>query len=109
MRFGFSADFDCCCDVFVNNIMGIMEQADKRTDINNFCPICRGIHLAIIIRGVMMERLRHTIFVHVAVWNGVMRIILPSPGQNTAMHGWQSELNGLSLRKSRRIGILRSN
>ena len=40
MRFGFSADFDCCCDVFVNNIMGIMEQADKRTDINNFCPIC---------------------------------------------------------------------
>lgn len=40
MRFGFSADFDCCCDVFVNNIMGIMEQADERTDINNFCPIC---------------------------------------------------------------------
>lgn len=37
MRFGVSADFDCRCDVFVNNIMGIMEQADK---LNNFCPIC---------------------------------------------------------------------
>ena len=35
-----------------------------------------AIHLAIIIRGVMMERLRHTIFVHVAVWNEETKIIL---------------------------------
>ncbi len=87
-----------------------MEQADKLTDINNFCPIC-GYPLGnyIIIRGEMMEMLQHTIFVHVAVWNGAMRIILPSPGQNTAIHGWQPELNGLSLRESRRIGTLGNN
>lgn len=76
MRFGFFADFDCRCDVFVNNIMG-MEQADKRTEI--ISALFVDIHLAIIIRGVMMERLRHMIFVHVAVWNWVMKIIRRNP------------------------------
>ena len=52
-----------------------MEQADKRTDINNFCPIC-GYPLGNYNPWVMMERLRHTIFVHVAAWNGETKIIL---------------------------------
>ena len=42
-----------------------MKLTDKQTYGNNFCPI--AIHLATTIRGVMMERLRRTIFAHVAV------------------------------------------